>query len=177
MGWRAIYKDGHEIAEDTPDEEGVIHGRPVQAGEEGQLLIIAQEDYGRSVAVDLVNGIIAIDYEQLNMQNGSVELHNPKFVFWICDETNIVGDLRHVKATFPYARDEDGKRILHEGKYVRVRNDEHIPLTWRPIWFTRLTNGVPTKVIGAQTTQPKEMNNKNAKKMVSIFVDGRIGID
>ena len=170
MGWRAITREGEELREET-------HGRPVQAGEEGKLLVIAQEDYGHNIAVDLVNGIIAIDYESLSVQNGSLELVSPKTYLWICDETNIAGEFAHIEQKLEYARDEEGHKILHEGKYVKVRNDVLTPLTWRPIWFSRVTNGVPTKVIGAQTTLPVTQNGKNVKKMVSLFVDGRIGID
>jgi hypothetical protein len=178
VGWKAIYKDGTIKNEEDINEDGLPKwGRPVEDGNNGLLLCIAQEDYGHKIAVDLINGIIALEYDEIGVQNGTVELHNPKIFLWICDETNIVGELRHVKTTFPFARDEDGKKILHEGKYVKVKNDEHIPLTWRPIWFTRYTDGVPTKIIGAQTTQPKEQDNRNAKKMVSIFIDGRLGID
>jgi hypothetical protein len=171
MGWRAITKQFEELREEE-------HGRPVQAGEEGNLLIIAQEDYGRTVAVDLVNGVIAIDYDHLGIQNETIELANDKFRFHICDETNIVGDLFNLDQRLEYLRDEDNRRILGpDGRYQRVRTDYVIPLVWRPIWFTRWTNGDLTKVIGAQTTLPKEHTGKNVKKLVSIFSDGRIGID
>lgn len=170
MGWRAIYKDGSEKIEG-------VDGRPVQDGENGELLVITQEDFGHKVAIDLINGIIYLGYEDARVQNGAVEIISPKSVLWICDETNIVGDLAHIEQEFVFLRDEDGKRILQDGKYVKVRNDILHPLQWRPIWFTRMTNGIPTKVIGAQTTMPKEQGGKNAKKMVSIFSDGRLGID
>lgn len=178
MGWRAIYKNGKEKNESDTNEDGTQKwGRPVEDGEKGQLAVIAQEDFGRSIAIDLINGIVALDYEHLGVQNGTVELGGDKFRFWICDETNIVGDLAHVKTSFPYAKDEDGKMIMGEdGRFVRVRFDKLIPLEWRPIWFTRMTNGVPTKVIGAQTTLPREQGGGNVKKMLSIFTDGRIGI-
>ena len=178
MGWRAIYKDGSFRNEDDTNEDGSQKwGRPVEDGDKGNLLAVAQEDFGHKVAVDLTNGRIAIDYSDITVQNGDLEIHDPIFMYWICDETNIVGDLKHVDTTFPYHRDEDGKRLLHEGKFVKVRVDTFRDLEWRPIWFTRITDGVPTKCIGAQTTQPKEMGNKNAKTLVSIFIDGRIGID
>jgi len=171
MGWRAITRDYEELREET-------HGRPVQDGEEGKLLIIAQEDFGRTVAVDLVNGMIAIDYERLGIQNNSIELVNDKFRFLICEETNIAGEFMHLSQELVDLRDENGRRILGpDGKYQRVRNDVLTPLVWRPIWFTRWTNGVPVKVIGAQTTLPTTQNSKNVKKMIILYPDGRVGID
>lgn len=178
MGWISINRDGEILREET-------HGRPVQAGEEGKLLVIAQEDFGHKVAVDLNNGVIAIDYDSLGIQNGTVEIANPKLMFWICEETTIVGELAHYKAELVpqkdekgklvYERDSEGKKIYN--KPVMVRNDILTPLTWRPIWFTRNTNGIPTKIIGAQTTLPEMQGSKNVKKLVSLFADGRIGID
>ena len=53
MGWKAFTKDGEYLSEET-------HGRPVQAGEEGSLAVIAQEDYGHKVSIDLINGVIAL---------------------------------------------------------------------------------------------------------------------
>lgn len=172
MGWRAITKEGAELREE-------VDGRPVKMGEEGGLLVIAQEDYLHSVAVDLVNGIIAIDYEHLGIQNGTIELVNDKIRLWICDETSFVSEYMHLDRKFEFARDENGRKILQDGKYVKVRNDYQTPLTWRPIWFSRHISTVPApiKVIGAQTTLPKEMGGKNIKKMISLFPDGRIGID
>src|SRR4051812_27224491 len=150
MGWRAFFRDGTEKSEGTD-------GRPVQDGDEGLLAAIAQEDYGHNVAVDLNRGIIAIDYESISMNNGTVELVNPKTFLWVCDETNVVGDMFHLRQEFVDFRDEDGKRVLVDGRYPKVRNDILTPLTWRPIWFTRVTMGIPTKVIGAQTTLPDMM--------------------
>jgi hypothetical protein len=171
MGWRAITRNFEELSEET-------HGRPVQAGEEGSLLVIAQEDFGRSVAVDLVNGLIAIDYERLGIQNETVELVNDKFRFLICEETNIAGEFMHLEQKVDFLHDEYGRRIIGpDGRFQKVRNDILTPLIWRPIWFTRWTNGVPVKVIGAQTTLPESQGNKNVKKMVIIYPDGRIGID
>jgi len=173
MGWIAITKDYEILRED----EG-IHGRPVAAGEEGNLLVIAQEDFGHNVAVDLVNGIIAIDYKSLGVQNNTIELDGGVLRFLICDETNIVGQFRHLEQKLEYLRDDNGRRIIGEdGRFQQVRTDILHPLIWRPIWFTRLTNGVPTKVIGAQVTLPRDQGGKNVKKMVSLFVDGQIGID
>lgn len=155
MGWLAIDKDNKIYREETD-------GRPVQLGNRGGLKLIAQEDFGHTVAVDLLNGVIAIDYENLTIQNGSIELHNPKTVLWVCDETNIVGELFHLIAGEPDA----------EGWFPQ----EIKPLKFRPIWFTRWTNGVPTKVIGVQVTLPKVHGRKNVKKMVSIFANGRLGV-
>lgn len=171
MGWRAITRNFEELREDE-------HARPVQAGDEGSLLVIAQEDFGHSVAVDLVNGLIAIDYDYLGIQNNSIELANDKFRFLICDETNIAGEFMHLTQELVDFRDENGRRVLGpDGRYQKVRNDILTPLIWRPIWFTRWTNGVPVKVIGAQTTLPEIQGGKNVKKMVMLYPDGRIGID
>lgn len=172
MGWIAITRQFEILRE----EDGI--GRPVQLGNEDGLIAIAQEDYGHTVLVDLINGRIFVGYESpLTMQNGTIEINSPDFMFYICDETNIVGELTHVKRELVYARDADGKRILEDGKYVKVRNDTLTPLTWRPIWFTRMTNGIPTKVIGAQTTLPAAHGGTNIKKLVSLFSDGRVGLD
>lgn len=167
MGWVAIYKDGkieHEddtFTNDKGEIEGV--GRPVDAGNNGELVVIAQEDFGHTVAIDLMSGVIAIDYEgSIGVQNGTIELTNVKTYLLICDETNIIGDLRHISSSEP---DDQGN---YENTYTS--------LSWRPIWFTRWTNGIPVKVIGAQTTLPETHNGKNLQKMVLIFPDGRIGI-
>ena len=169
MGWIAITKKGEIIREDDN-----LVGRPVDAGNNGELLIAAQEDYGHKVAVDLINGIIAIDYERLGVQNGTIELDSPKLTFAINDETNIAGDLFHIEHTYVPAKAEDGSDSY-------VRNDHVTPLTWRPIWFTRHTStpvgAFAIKVIGAQTTLPKENNEKNLKKLICLYPDGRIGID
>lgn len=172
MGWRALYHNGVELREET-------HGRPVQDGEEGKLLVIAQEDYGHTVAIDLQNGVIALDYESLGVQNGTIELNNPKMLLWICDETNIGGEIFHMTTKWDYKRDENRRKVLDPdaGKFIKEGINTFTPLLWRPIWFTRNTNGIPTKVIGAQTTLPEVHGGKNLKKMVNLFVDGRIGID
>jgi hypothetical protein len=171
MGWKAIYKDGTEIDEGNA-------GRPVQDGENGKLLIIAQEDFGRTVAVDLINGVILFDYDSLEVVDGNPIINNAKFSFYMCDDSNIVGELAHYQPELVDWRDESGRKVIGEdGRFVKVRNDHYVPLTFRPIWFTRYTNGTPTKVIGLQTTLPKEQGGKNAKKMVMIYEDGRIGID
>lgn len=159
MGWIAIYKNLKVEREDDP---GV--GRPVQAGENGELVVIAQEDFGHKVAIDLVNGVIALDYESFELKDGGLDLTNVRTFLSICEgETNIIGEYRHRIATEP---DEKGNYTI-----------EYPPLLWRPIWFTRFTNGVPTKVIGAQTTTPELNGSRNVKKMIAIFADGRLGID
>lgn len=156
MGWIAYYPDGTIVSEDT-------HGRPVQDGQDGKLRVIIQEDYGHKVGIDLVNGVIFIDYESIDFQNGTFGVGNPKIVLYVCDETNIAGELFDVIASEPDS----------EGWFENTI----VPLQWRPIWFTRITSGIPTKVIGLQTTLPEAHGNKNVKKMISLFVDGRIGID
>lgn len=171
MGWRAIYKNGEEKREETD-------GRPVQDGDDGKLLVIAQEDAGHTVAVDLINGIIHLEYDMLDYHDGQVDIVGSKIKFWICEETNIVGLLYGIKQEFVDYRDEYGrKRLNPDGTWAKVRNDIIIPIKWRPIWFTRMTNGDPTKIIGAQTTTPPDLGGRNVKKMVSIFSNGDIGID
>jgi hypothetical protein len=171
MGWKAIYRTGSIVSENT-------HGRPVQDGEDGLLALIAQEDFGHSVVVDLIEGIIHIDPEDFGVDNELPYVVNPKVSLLICDETNIVGLLKHYSFELVDWRDEDGRLLLTaDGRYAKVRNDTLTPLTWRPIWFTRMTNGTPTKIIGAQTTTPTEFGSKNVKKMISLFIDGQIGID
>lgn len=173
MGWIAITRKGEVLRED----QGV--GRPVDAGNNGELLVIAQEDYGHTVAVDLVNGAIAIDYESLGVQNGTIELANPKLIFMMNDETNIAGDMFHIEHTYAPAYDEDGNPMLQaDGTQSYWRNDRTWPLTFRPIWFSRhTTNIAPIKVIGLQTTLPEINDNKNIKKLICLYSDGRIGID
>ena len=176
MGWRAITKDGEMLSEET-------HGRPVQAGEDGNLAVIAQEDYGHRIAIDLINGIIAFEYDRIGVQNGTVELDNPKYFMWICDDTVLLSDV------FPT------EHILHPSKEGEIVHStiQH-RLQWRPIWFSRVTNGIPTKIIGAQTTVPRPYERKststhpraskklpktgsrNVKKMIMLFPDGRVGI-
>lgn len=171
MGWRAINRNLDETREET-------HGRPVQAGEEGNLLLIAQEDFGHNIAIDLINGVIFIDYEYLQIQNDTIEIANDKARILICDETNIVGELMNLRQELVYFKDEQGRRVITpEGRFQMVRNDILTPLIWRPIWFTRWTNGDPVKVIGAQTTLPPLQGSKNVKKMVMLYPDGRIGVD
>lgn len=182
MGWISYARDGEILREET-------HARPVQAGEEGDLLAIAQEDFGHKVAVDLTGGIIFIDYETIGVQNGTLEIASFKTMLYICDETNIGAFIQHHERRVEDLI-EDGKKVYEKdetGQYkkdpygfripVKVRTDYFKPLLWRPIWFTRYTNGNPTKIIGAQTTFPEEMNSKNVKKMVSLFSNGMLGID
>lgn len=161
MGWIAINKQGETLHEATS-------GRPVQAGEEGELLVIAQEDYLHSVAVDLVNGIIHMDYEELRIDPEiGIVIKNPKTVFHICDETNRVGDLFNTESSKP---DDEG---YYTNTYTRIQ--------WRPIWFSRTTMAPAgtfvIKCIGAQATLPKEFGGKNVKKVISLFPDNTIGID
>jgi hypothetical protein len=190
MGWKAIYKDLTVVSED----DGVA--RPVQDGQDGKLIIVAQEDYGHSVAIDLVNGLVALEYTHLGVQNGTIEI-SASVIFAICDETNVVGEFKELDQTFePWYKcsenDDEGSTlqepcpnghqrhpVLHEdGSQAMVRTDTLSELKWRPIWFTRHTvPGGVTKVIGAQVTLPESQGNKNIKKLISIFEDGRIGID
>jgi hypothetical protein len=156
MGWTAITKDHEVLSEET-------HGRPVEAGNEGNLLFIMQEDYGHKVAVDLVNGVIIMEYDDWVIQNERVEIINPRLVFYICDETSIAGELFDIESS----------EADDEGWVINTFNFSK----WRPIWFTRVTNGDPTKVIGAQTTLPVAHGGRNIKKMVSLFSTGAVGID
>jgi len=156
MGWTAYYPDGTKLSEEAD-------GRPVQDGQDGKLSLITQEDYGHKIAIDLINGIVYMDYEYLDIQNGTFGVANPRFMFFVCDETNIAAELFDVQASEPDA----------EGWFQNTI----IPLQWRPIWFTRITNGVPAKVIGLQTTLPEGFGGKNVKKMITLFIDGRVGID
>lgn len=121
------------------------------------------EEYGHKVAVDLVQGVLIIDYEKISIQNGTTEIHNPKTVMYICEETNRLFDIYDIESTEP---DEDGNYF-----------NTFKPLQWRPISFIRWTNGQPTHVIGAQATLPENYTGKNVKKMVSLFLDGSLGID
>lgn len=155
MGWIAYHKDGTTHRED-------IDGRPVQAGEEGNLACIIQEDYNHRIVVDLVNGVIILDCDEVTVQNGTFEIQNPRAVLYICDETNILADIFDIEKSEP---DEEG-----------WFTQKVIPLIWRPIWFTRVTNGIPAKIIGAQTTLPESFGGKNIKKYVVLFDDGRVGI-
>lgn len=155
MGWIAVTKTGEVLQEN-------VHGRPVQDGEDGKLLIIAQEDYGHKIAVDLVRGLLLIDYDELKIDGLIVNVENPKAILAMCDDTNRLHDIHHMLSSDP---DPDG--------WVQRT---YVPLTWRPIWFTRWTNGDATKCIGAQTTMPTEFGGHNVKKMISLFSDGVVGI-
>lgn len=158
MGWLAITREFETIREE-------IHGRPLKDGEDGKLLMIAQQDYEHRVAVDLVNGVIILDYEILEIRNGTIEIEKPKIVFYICDETTRAGEYFHTTSTEPDA----------EGNYFNT----FTPLVWRPIWFSRVitTLPAPIKCIGAQTTLPSVYGGQNVKKLISLFPDGSIGID
>jgi hypothetical protein len=162
MGWVAYNKDGTILS------EGAHDGRPVKEGVAGQLKIIEQQDYGHNVAVDLVNGIIAIDYESLDVQGGNPAIINPKLFLWVCDETTIVSDIAKIKKTKP------NKEGWFDYKHERFE--------WRPIWFSRVFadgGGATTtlKVIGLQTTLGAPYKKRNVKKIVTLYPDGRIGID
>lgn len=171
MGWKSLDKQGNWLSEDQ-------HGRPVQAGEEGNLLLIVQEDYGHKVVVDLVNGVIILDPNEIpTIQNGTLEISSG-IPLWVCDDTNFVGEMRHLSHKFDLKRDEAGRKMRDEnGKLVQVRTDILTPLVFRPIWFTRHYAAYPdVKVIGLQTTLPELVGGGNYKKMVMLFPDGRLGI-
>jgi len=155
MGWLAINKTDQILREDQD-------GRPVQQGEEGNLKFILQEDFNQKVAVDLINGVVIIGYDDWGIQNGTVEIHNPRTVLYLCEETNVVGELMNIEPS-----EADAK-----GDYVNTIT----LLQFRPIWFTRVTAGIPAKIIGLQTTTPKEYGGRNVKMLISLFSDGRIGI-
>lgn len=155
MGWYSIDKEDNILREETD-------GRPVAAGEEGSLRFIGQEDFNHKVAVDLTNGVILIDYDQISLQNGTVEVHNPKNVLYVCDDTNILADLYDIEKGEPD----------REGWFSQTV----VPLSFRPIWFTRVTNNIPAKIIGLQCTLPESFGGKNVKKMVILYSDGRVGI-
>lgn len=171
MGWIAIYRSGGHIVR---EEDGV--GRPVYDGNEGELSVIAQEDFDHKVAIDLINGVICLEYESLGVQNGTIEIVNPGTFLWICEgETNIVGEYQHINSESMTNEEViDAGRPDGEGGWIK---NTYTPLLWRPIWFTRMTGGIPTKVIGAQTTTPELQGGRNVKKMISLFADGRVGID
>jgi hypothetical protein len=164
MGWIAITKDFQLLREYNEDGTHSGLGRPVEAGNKNELIIVGAIEYNHSVAVDLVNGLIAIDFTSIGVQNGTIELDNPKVVFTICEETNIVGEYAHRKPGKP---DKDGNYLI-----------TYSPMIFRPIWFNRMltTLGGAIIVVGAQTTTPKSQGRKNVKKIVSLFPDGRIGI-
>lgn len=156
MGWIAYHKDG-TITQEEKD------GRPVKAGEEGNLKLIVQEDFGHRVVIDLINGVIILDCDEVTVQNETIEIANPKSILYVCDETNIVGDLFDLVNSEP---DEEG-----------WFSQTIVPINWRPIWFTRVTNGIPAKIVGMQATLPEVYGGKNVKKLITLFYDGRIGID
>lgn len=164
-GWFAITKDYKFIAEwqgITEDNPG--GGRPVELGNSGGLIVCGVVGNGHQVAVDLINGQIALGFDRVGVQNGTIELDNLKLIFSICEETNILGEMKHRKTTKP---DKKGDYFI-----------TYDPMIFRPIWFTRQINTLPgpVYVIGAQTTTPREMGRRNIKKMVSLFPDGRVGI-
>lgn len=163
-GWIAITRNGRLLTENNPDGTPTGIGRPVQAGIDNELKVIGTSDYGHSVAVDLDNGILALDYTSIGVQNGSVEITEARSFLWICDETNILGEYKERIATDP---DKDGNYTI-----------EYKDLIWRPIWFNRVisTMAAPVLVIGAQVTLPPDYGSKNMQKIVSLYPDGRVGI-
>lgn len=175
MGWKSISKtnevryEGHENPE--------LGGRPVDQGEEGKLAAIIQEDFGHKIVVDLINGLIFIDPEDYAVQNGTVAIGGAKTMLVACDDSNRMYEYRHNNPTFDLKRDEKGRKVHDDdGKLVTVKTDNLTPLIFRPVWFTRFTNGVPTKAIGLQTTTPEEMGAKNVKLILFLYADGQIGI-
>ena len=164
MGWVAITRDGRLLREINEDGSPSGQGRPVQMGLDNELRVVAADEYGHSVAVDLDSGVIAIDYTRLAIQNGTVEIDGTKAYLWICEETNIVGEYKERITTDP---DEIGNYLI-----------DYKPIIWRPIWFNRMISTLPgaVVVIGAQTTLPKDLGGHNIQKMVSLFPDGRVGI-
>ena len=179
MSWKAITKDGFLLAELNEDGSPTGLGRPVQAGQDGQLALVAEEDFGHKIAIDLNNGIVAIDYQRIGVQNGTIELDSPLVILNICEETSIVGDMRHLHQVFNPDKDENGEiKKDDNGETIYARTDYMMPLIWRPIWFIRHINTYGTiKIIGAQTTLPASQGGTNIKKLISIFEDGRLGID
>lgn len=177
MGWTSISKDGEIRYEGHPDPN--LGGRPVQQGEEGNLLAIIQEDYGHKVIIDLVNAVIGIDPETWEFQNGKFYIHNPKILLFVADDTNIVGEMANLEQRFDIKRDEKGRKMRDEsGKLIKVRTDILHPLVMRPIWFTRHINTLPEpiKVVGLQVTLPEIQGGHNVKKMIMLYPDGRMGI-
>jgi len=136
----------------------------MEMGNKGELSLIGHEAYGHKVAIDLNQGVILIDYEDLTIQNGTTEIHSPKTVMYICDETNRLFATLDVK---PISEPDA------DGNYLNSIE----PLKWRPISFNRWTMGDLTFVVGAQTTLPENYGGKNVKKLISLFSDGSIGID
>ncbi len=178
MGWRSIAKDGEIRYEGHENPE--LGGRPVAQGEEGNLLFIEQEDYGHRVGIDLRVAVILIDYDApATMQNGTLEITNPKTVLYMTDETSIVGEMANRETKRVLKRDEKGRKMRDEdNKLIEIEEYTFHPLTFRPIWFSRhiSTLPAPVKVIGVQVTLPESQGGKNVQKMVSLYPDGRIGI-
>lgn len=141
-----------------------LNGRPVDLGNNGGLRLAGGSEYGHTVAVDLRDGILFLDPDNLEIQNGTVSLVNAKAILYMCEETNILGEFKHMKTTKP---DKLG-----------YYNIEYFPILFRPIWFNRHISTLPGPVIviGAQTTTPSHQGKRNIKKMISLFPDGRVGI-
>lgn len=169
MGWFAVTKDKVYVREDEGldawrEKVPGLEGRPVDLGNNGGLLIAGEEEYGHKVAVDLVKGIIVIDFDSLDIQGGNIAVDNPRAILYMCEETNILGEFQHRKTTKP---DKQGNYLI-----------TYDPMIFRPIWFRRHISTLPGPVVvmGAQTTTPSDQGKRNVKKMVSLFPDGRVGI-
>lgn len=163
-GWFAITKELKILQEnDGITEDNPGGGRPVDLGNEGGLLLAGYRGYGHSVAVDLINGILFLDYDFIKLQNNSLEI-NARTVLYMCEETNILGEYKHRKTTKP----------RKNGDYFITYD----PMIFRPIWFNRHISTLPgpVYVMGAQTTTPSSEGKRNIKKMVSLYPDGRVGI-
>lgn len=178
MGWIALYHDGTIKREEANESSG----RPMQDGFDGKIRAIAQIDYNNSVAIDLRDGIIYFGFETMEMENGSIKFDRIIGVLHICEETTIVGDLVDLHSVLEPQFNEDGTPKLnsHDGTQVQFRTDYTQKLDWRPIWFTRVSiseQSSMVKVIGCQTTTPENFGGRNIKKLVSLFEDGRVGID
>lgn len=178
MGWIALYNDGTIKREEDNDPDG----RPMQDGKDGKIRAIAQIDYLNSVAVDLRDGIIYFGFETMGLQNGTIEFDRIIGVLQVCEETTIVGDLKHIRSELDPQFNEDGTpRLNTDGTQVNFKTDYETPLEWRPIWFSRYImtplGTVVVKVIGLQTTTPEVYGGHNIKKLISLFPDGRVGID
>lgn len=141
-----------------------LNGRPVELGNNGGLRVAGATEYGHTVAVDLRDGILFIDPDNIEIQNDTVSLAGSKAIFYMCEETNILGEFKHRKTTKPDK----------QGNYFATYD----PMIFRPIWFNRIISTLPAPVIviGAQTTTPSDQGKRNIKKMVSLFPDGRVGI-
>lgn len=177
MGWIALYHDGTIKREEANEPSG----RPMY--DDDKIRAIAQIDYLNSVAVDLRDGIIYFGFETMTLQDGVLEFDRIIGVLQICEETTIIGDLKHIRSELEPQFNEDGtpKMNTADGTQVQLKTDYETPIQWRPIWFSRVImsplGNVIVKVIGCQTTTPEVYGGRNIKKLISLFPDGRVGID